>query len=518
MAEPRSTWVSIAAMSGICLVMMLIALDQTVVGTALPRVVAELQGYALYPWVASAYLMTNAVMIAITGRLGDLYGRKPFVLAAIVLFTLASALCGMAQSMLQLVLARALQGIGGGMLAGAAFASVSDLFPDPLQRVRWQAMLSATFGIATAMGPALGGWLTEHLGWRSVFYVNLPIGLLALPVVWRYLPHQVNHDSDDRSIDWLGAGLLAAGFCAILFTTERFGTLGLASPWLWAMVAGTGLVCWLFVRHQSRSRAPVIPPRLFAEKAVRQLCVLGFLTGLVMFVLIFYAPLLLQGGFGLSPKAAGMLVTPLLVSITVGSIINGRLVPRLPQPEKLISWGLLVLMFGTALLATLNDATPHWLMALGFAICGLSLGFQLPNLTLQVQASVARADVGVASALIQMTRMLGSMIGASAAGLAVDLRYRQQVGEVLAGVHSPDIVRLLDSPQLLIRAQEQVQLGQLADRLGLDAAGLLDGARLSLVSGIHLAFFACIVVTLLCYLIARGLPPFVAARTPAAAH
>ncbi|WP_432719940.1 MDR family MFS transporter [Jeongeupia wiesaeckerbachi] len=502
-------------MSGICLVMMLIALDQTVVGTALPRVVAELQGYALYPWVASAYLMTNAVMIAITGRLGDLYGRKPFVLVAIVVFTLASVLCGMAQSMLQLVLARALQGVGGGMLAGAAFASVSDLFPDPMQKVRWQAMLSASFGIATAMGPALGGWLTEHLGWRSVFYVNLPIGLLALPVVWRFLPHVVHHDSDDRTIDWLGAALLAAGFCAILNTTERFGTMGLANPWLWTMIAGTVLICWLFVRHQLRSRAPIIPPRLFAEKAVRQLCALGFLTGLVMFVLIFYAPLLLQGGFGLSPKTAGVLVTPLLVSITIGSIINGRLVPRLPHPEKLISWGLLVLMFGAALLATLNDATPHWLMALGFAVCGLSLGFQLPNLTLQVQSAVVRADVGVASALIQMMRMLGSMIGASAAGLAVDLRYREQVSGVLADVHSPEITHLFESPQLLVRVQDQVQLGQLAASHGLDAAVLLDGARQSLVSGIHLAFFACIVVIVLSYLVARGLPPFVVKTRPA---
>ncbi|WP_200917224.1 MDR family MFS transporter [Jeongeupia sp. HS-3] len=505
-------------MSGICLVMMLIALDQTVVGTALPRVVAELQGYALYPWVASAYLMTNAVMIAITGRLGDLYGRKPFVLAAIVLFTLASVLCGMSQSMLQLVLARALQGIGGGMLAGAAFASVSDLFPDPMQRVRWQAMLSATFGIATAMGPALGGWLTEHLGWRSVFYVNLPIGLLALPVVWRYLPHVLNHDGDDRSIDWLGAVLLAASFCAILFTTERIGIMGLLNPWLWAMLAGTALVCWLFIRHQRRSRAPIIPPRLFIERAVRQLCALGFLTGLVMFVLIFYAPLLLQGGFGLSPNTAGVLVTPLLVSITIGSIINGRLVPRLPQPEKLISWGLLVLMFGAAMLATLNHATPHWLMSLGFAVCGLSLGFQLPNLTLQVQAAVARTDVGVASALIQMTRMLGSMIGASAAGMAVDLRYRQQVSELLVGVSNHEVVRLFDSPQLLVRTQDQLQLTQLAAPLGLDAHAMLDGARAALVSGIHLAFAACVVVIVVSYFVARGLPPFVStlARKPAA--
>ncbi len=159
MQQPRSHRESVAAILGIAMVMMLIALDQTVVGTALPRVVAELQGFNLYPWVAAAYLMTTAILLPITGRLGDLYGRKHFLLGAILLFTLASALCGMSQSMVQLVLARGLQGVGGGMIAGVAFASVSDLFPAPLERVRWQVVLSATYGASSALGPALGGWM-----------------------------------------------------------------------------------------------------------------------------------------------------------------------------------------------------------------------------------------------------------------------------------------------------------------------------------------------------------------------
>ncbi|MGE8357857.1 MAG: MDR family MFS transporter, partial [Microvirgula sp.] len=402
----RSRSQSVAAMLGICLVMLLIALDQTVVGTALPRVVAELQGFALYQWVASAYLLTTAVMIPIAGRLGDLHGRKGLVLAAIVVFTLASALCGMADSMLQLVLARGLQGIGGGMLAGTAFACVSDLFPEPLERVRWQAMLSASFGIATAMGPVLGGWLTEHLGWRSVFYVNLPVALLALPAVWIFLPHIVHRRADDAGIDWGGALLLTLSMCGLL-----------------AIV-----LCTVFVRHQRRSRAPVIPARLFATPAVRQLCAISALTGLAMFVLVFYAPLLLQGGFGFSPKMAGLLVTPLLVCVTIGSIINGRLMPRLAHPEKLISWGLLGLMAGCALLVTLEHDSPVIWLALVFGLCGLSLGFQLPNLTLQVQSAVTRQDTGIASALIQTNRTLGSMFGASLAGMLVNVRYGHEIG------------------------------------------------------------------------------------------
>ncbi len=498
-------------MTGICHVLMLIALDQTVVGTALPRVVAELQGFSLYQWVASAYLMTNAVMIPIIGRLGDLYGRKPFVLAAVVMFTLASMLCGMSQSMWQLVLARGLQGIGGGMLTGAAFASVSDLFPDPMQRVRWQAMMSATFGIATAMGPALGGWLTEHLGWRSVFYVNLPVGLLALPVVWKFLPRVVHHDQADRTIDWLGAVLLAVSICTLLITTEQGQHLGFASPLFWLLMAGSLALIAAFVHHQLRSKAPIIPPRLFANQAVRQLCTLGLLTGLVMFVLVFYAPLLLQGGFGFSPKESGLLITPLLVSITIGSLINGRLVPRLPRPERLISWGLIGLMAGAALLSQLSLSTPPLLMSIAFGLCGFSLGFQLPNLTMQIMTAVGRADMGVASALIQTTRMLGSMIGASLAGVIVNVRFMNHADAALqqAGVDNVAISHLFDTPQLLVRAQDQQVLHQLTQPLGIDSSHLLELARQGLVSGIHFAFAACLIVIAVSYVVARRLPPYV---------
>lgn len=498
-------------MIGICLVIMLIAIDSTVVGTAMPRIVAELRGYDLYGWIASAYLMTNSVMIPITGRLGDLYGRKPFVLVAVILFTLASALCGLSQSMLQLVLARGLQGVGGGMLVGVAFASVSDLFPDQRQRVRWQAMLSATFGIATAVGPSLGGWLTEHAGWRSVFYVNLPVAVIAFPVIWRYLPRIVHHEGDDKSIDWLGALLLAVSVCGLLLATEKGQAEGFGSP-LFLGLGAMALACGaIFIRHQHHSPAPIVPARLFANTAVRQLTALGMLTGLSMFVLVFYAPLLLQGSFGMSPNAAGVVLTPLLVFITVGSIINGRLLPRVPRPERVITWGQVVMLVGCLLLATLQRDTPSaWTMAV-FALCGLSLGFQLPNLTLQIQAVVARHDVGVASALIQTTRMLGSMIGVSVAGVLVNGTYAREVAQSLAaaGVSDAHVMKLIGSPQVLVRQQDQSALQQLAHQLGFDLAPLFEHARSGLQSGIHHAFLGCALVALVCVVISLRLPPFV---------
>ena len=499
---------------GISVVMVLIALDQTVVGTALPRMVAELRGFSLYPWVAAAYLMSNAILIPVTGRLGDLHGRKPYLLAAITLFTLASALCGLAQSMLQLVLARGLQGIGGGMLVGSAFASVSDLFPDTLDRVRWQVMLSAAFGIASALGPALGGWMTEHLGWRSVFYVNLPVGLIALPIVWRYLPWVVHGAKEGRTMDWLGVLLLTLAIGTLLMTTESGEHLGFASAGFWGLVALSLLFGGLFLRHQQRTTAPIIPPRLFADTTVRRLGLLAALTGFIMFVLLFYAPLLLQGGFRLSPKEAGLLVTPLLVSVTVGSVVNGRLIPRVEQPERLFSRGVLLLMAGLALLCAISATTPWPLTAAVFALCGLSLGFQLPNLTLQMQAAVGREDQGAASALIQTLRTLGSLFGASLAGLMVSLEFKHAARHALEqrGIQDSQAWRLIESPQLLVRTADQELLAQLGRLQGFDSAALLEQARLGLVGGIRQAFLGCLLLALASYFVSRRLPPFARRR------
>ena len=509
-AVSRSFAASLSAMIGICLVIMLIAVDATVVGTAMPRIIAELKGYELYTWTASAYLLSNAVMIPIMGRLGDLYGRKPFVIGAILLFTVASVLCGLSQSMLELVLARGLQGVGGGMLTGVAFASVSDLFPDRLQRVRWQAMLSATFGIATAIGPSLGGWLTEHAGWRSVFYVNVPVALLALPVIARFLPHIVHHEDEEKSIDWLGAILLAAGMSTLLLATEQGQAHGFGRPLFAALAVAALSSMTLFVWHQHHSKAPIIPARLFGNKAVRQLISLGALTGLVMFVLVYYSPLLLQGGFGLSPNTAGLWLTPLLVLITIGSIVNGRLIPRFKRPERLVAYGQMLLLVGCLLLMQLHATSSQFFAMLAFGVCGLSLGFQLPNLTIQVQAVVERRDIGIASALIQTTRMMGSMVGTSIAAVIVNTSYSRHVDSLLNSHNIKDngVMALLDSPQILVRVQDQAALGKLAATQHFDATALLDGARAGLINGVHHTYLACAVIVILAIVLALRLPHF----------
>ncbi len=504
---PRSFGASLAAMIGICLVFMLTALNTSVVGTAMPRIVADLRGYDLYGWAASAFLMTNAVTIPITGRLGDLYGRKPFVLAAVVLFTLASAACGLAQTMPQLIAARAAQGFAGGMLIGVAAACVPDLFPDRVQRVRWQVLLSSAFGFALAVGPALGGWVTEHLGWRWVFFVNLPIALVALPVVARWLPHIVNH-AGSRKIDWLGAVLLTAAVGTLLFAAQYGQAHGLASAPSLALWGATGVAATLFFRHQYRTAAPIVPPAVLDDRGARRLMMLGVLTGLSMFLLVFYTPLLLQGSFAQSPNQAGIVMTPLLVCITLGSIVNGRILPRLERAERLLVWGQLALLAGCLLLTRIEAHTPVPAMMAVLALCGLSLGFQLPNLTLQIIEVAGRRHFGVASALVQSTRMIGSMVGVGLASIAVDGVYARRIGETLAHAHIGDVrlVHLLASPQVLIRDQDRHAVLEAAQGLGIDPQPLLDGAREALAGGTHAAFMLAALTAALCIAISLKLP------------
>ena len=326
-------------MLGLCFVLVMVALDQTVIGTALPTVVSELNGFDLYAWVGTSYLLTSVITVPIFGKLGDEHGRKPFVIAAILLFTIASMLCGMADSMLQLVLARALQGIGGGMLMATTFACIPDLFPDHHERLRWMALFSTAYGLANAVGPTLGGYLAEYWGWRWVFFVNLPVGIASLGFVWHYLPRIRHSEHPPSSMDWLGSILIAL----------VLGCLQLLVEWLpqhksidvlialgaIATVSGLTLIWW-----ERSCENPILPLEMFSHNAIARLFALSIMMGFCMFAVMYYAPLMFQGGFGLSPNQAGMLVTPLAVFITVGSILNGRIVTRLHSPKSILYAGL----------------------------------------------------------------------------------------------------------------------------------------------------------------------------------
>lgn len=503
---------SLLAMLGIAFVVMLVALDQTVVSTALPTVVAELQGFEYYAWVATAYLLTSVVTVPIFGRLGDYYGRKPFVLASIIVFLAASVLCGMASNMPFLVAARALQGIGGGMLVGTAFACVPDLFPDSHVRLRWQVMMSTAFGLANALGPSLGGLLTEWYGWRAVFYINVPVGLLGLVIAWRYLPHLRQQRNEARiRIDWLGALLIAAGLGSLQLSVEWLPERGFDVVTIGLMV----LSCASFValwQWSRRCEAPILPLDMFRNPALAPLFLLGVLGGFAMFALLLYAPLLFQGGFGYSPKEAGLLVTPLVVCITIGSIVNGRIITRIPQPNSMLYAGFA--MLALALLG-LSQATRsmHHNVLLAIMLCaGLGLGFVLPNLTVFAQQTAGRSHLGIATAMLQSLRMVGGMVGTALVGTLVTRSYTAGVTASLASANASDWASKMTDPQILIDKVAQAELLTHLHKAGHNGALLLEQARVSLVSAIHLGLLLAAVAALIGIWRVRRVPPIRLAR------
>ncbi|MEN3030563.1 MDR family MFS transporter [Chromobacterium amazonense] len=492
------------AMLGLCCVLIMVALDQTVVGTAMPTVVADLRGFSLYAWVGTSYLLTSVITVPIFGKLGDDHGRKPFVLTAIVLFTGASMLCGLAQNMPQLVMARALQGVGGGMLVATTFACVPDLFPHTAERLRWQVMLSAAFGLANAIGPSLGGFLTEYFGWRWVFFVNLPVGVVSLWFVWRFLP-VIRHSARPPSrLDWQGAALIA------LF----LGSLQLAVEWLpqhkpplllgglavLSLSALLTLVWW-----EKHSPNPLLPPSMLSHRGLAPLFGLSLLMGFGMFAVMYYAPLMFQAGFGLSPNQAGLLVTPLVVFITIGSMLNGRIVQRLRHPTRLLALGLLMFALTAALLSRVGPATAHGLIIANMMMGGLGLGLLMPNLTIFVQQLAPRQQLGVATAMLQSTRMIGGMLGTALMGVVVSHQFQQRVGAMLADRQQAQWLHWLADPQTLLNPDILAQFRQAAAAAQPDA--LLAAARLLLVDAIHFSQWLVAVILLLGLWLARKVPP-----------
>lgn len=489
-----STRESLLAMLGLGFVTMMVAIDQTVVGTALPTVVAELRGFQFYAWVTTAYLLTSIITIPIFGRLGDYYGRKPFVVLSVALFLLASVLCGLSQSMVQLVVGRGLQGIAGGMMLGTAFAVVPDLFPDPHVRLRWQVVLSSCFGIANAFGPSLGGFLTFYMGWRAVFFINLPLGVLGLFFILRHVPHVRQMEQAAIRLDWQGAVLIALALSGLQFLVQLLPTHGATLPMV-ALGVGTAAFMTAFVWWERRCPAALLPMEMFRDRSIAILCVLSFCAGFVMFGLLIYLPLLLQGGFGLTVREVGMLITPLVVCITVGSIASARVIPRMRRPERVIHLGFFLLAAGGLGLVLVEADTRRAVIVGCLMACGVGLGMILPNLTIFIQELVKRSLLGISMALMQSTRMIGGMIGTAAVGSIITHFYVDRVTrlDISSFGDGAWLSRLVD-PQVLVNMQVQSDFIAALQRMGLHGETFLLHARESMVWGVHAGLVLTVLV------------------------
>jgi EmrB/QacA subfamily drug resistance transporter len=395
--------------SGLMLGMLLASLDQTIVSTALPTIVGDLGGLNHYTWVVIAYILTSTVSMPLYGKLGDLYGRKRLFQFAIVLFVAGSALCGLSQSMLELISFRALQGLGAGGLMVGAMAIIGDIVP-PRERGRYQGYIGGVFAVSSIAGPLLGGFFVDNFSWRWVFYVNLPVGALAFFVVGAVL-HLPRRRVAHR-IDILGTALLSLGATALTLALTLGGT-----EWAWSsstsiglFIAGAVLIV-LFLFQESRAAEPIIPLHLFRNVIFDASSGAGFIVGLAMFGSIVYLPLFLQIVHGVSPTSSGLRLLPMMASMLVTSIISGRTITRIGRYKAFPVVGMAVTTLGIYLLSQLDPSTSALRLSLDMVVLGLGMGMVMQVLVLAVQNAVEYRDLGVATSSSTFFRSMGSVFG-----------------------------------------------------------------------------------------------------------
>jgi EmrB/QacA subfamily drug resistance transporter len=400
--------------SGLLLAMLLAALDSTIVATALPTVVGELGGLEHLAWVVTAYLLAQTVVTPLYGKLGDLYGRKVILQSGIVLFLIGSVLCGMSQSMTQLILFRAIQGLGGGGLMVTAQAVVGDIVP-PRDRGRYQGIFGAVFGVSSVAGPLLGGYFTTHLNWRWIFYINLPLGALALGVIAATLPSRAERVS--HAVDYVGATLLAAALSAVVLFTDLGGV---AYPWSSPPMLGLAALAVAslagFLRAESRAKEPVLPLRLFANRTFTVTVAVGLVVGMAMFGSVTYLPLFLQVVNGATPTSSGLQMVPMMGGMLFTSILSGQLISRWGRYRVFPIGGTAVMAVGLYLLSRMDADTTVLGASVDMLVLGLGLGMVMQVLVIAVQNSVDYRDLGVATSGATLFRLIGGSIGTSVFG------------------------------------------------------------------------------------------------------
>lgn len=496
----------VLTMIGVLLVMLLASLDQTIMDTAMPRIISDLHGFDLYTWVTTAYLLSSTVMVPIYGKLSDIFGRKPVFLVGVVLFLLGSAASGASQTMLQLVMFRAFQGLGAAALMPIAMAVIGDLF-SPRERAKWQGVTGAVFGLSSVLGPAIGGWITDNTSWRWVFYVNVPVGLVALLVLVFLMPTLNKQISGKARIDYLGSLLLIGTTVPFLlaltwggnqYAWNSFQIIGL---FVMAVVCGVAFI--LYERYlEARNAQPIIDPSLFANRIFSVSVLATAIIGMGMFGCVVFLPLFSQGVLGISATNSGVRLIPLMGGLIVSSIVAGQIVARIGKYKLLAFIGMAITVGGTFLLQRLDIHSTATELIVDMIVLGMGLGCGMSLYTIIVQNALPQ-KIGQATSGLTFFRSIGGTIAVAAMGSVMNTSYVSGFHDALpaslkAAIPAKDLSKF-DDPNILLSSDVQHQLQAKFSTFG--SVGrqmydqLMEAVKVGLTGGIHNVFvFSTIVM------------------------
>jgi EmrB/QacA subfamily drug resistance transporter len=481
-------------LGAILLALFLFALDQTVVGTALPVIVTDLNGNALYAWVVTIYLLTATISGPIYGRLSDLFGRRPIIIFAVSLFLIGSVLCGLSREMWQLILFRGIQGLGGGAIFPVSLAVVADLYT-PAERGKYFGLFGAVFGLSSLIGPAIGGIITDTVGWHWIFFVNVPLGLMSLVIIWRLLP-AIRRPDAGRNIDYVGAAVFALAITLFLIGLTNKQTGEWADPAVGGLILAGLAFGAVFVRVESRAVDPIVPLALFQIRNFSVSVSALFLAAFGFLAAVIFLPRWFQTVAGASATESGYSILPLLVGLIFSAIVSGQIVARSGRYKALMLGSLLLLAAGLFMLTNLTSDTDRAVLSLWMLVTGLGVGPSVPVFTLVVQNAVAAARIGVATGSLTFFQQVGGTIGLTLAStvLAERLATEIPIQLIAAGVPKPVVDRFAGGAGVDITGTGD--LGQrILTSLPPEAKPLVEPLIPNIVQGIHEAFSLAVAST-----------------------